>query len=74
MLVPGKLKEEVFWRNYFYKCDLLISSYLKMAGTAPSPAPAAATAAGTGASPSAAAPAVVCAPPCAISCSGRIPV
>jgi hypothetical protein len=32
-LVPGMLKEDVFWRNYFYKCDLIISSFLKMSGT-----------------------------------------
>lgn len=43
-LVPGQLKEEVFWRNYFYKCDLIVSSYLKMAGSGSAPPPPAAAA------------------------------
>jgi hypothetical protein len=29
-MVPSKMKEEVFWRNYFYQCDIIIKSYLKM--------------------------------------------
>jgi len=51
VLVPRILKEEVFWRNYFYKCDLIVSSYLKMAGTAPSPSPLPASSAVLAASP-----------------------
>jgi hypothetical protein len=48
-LVPGQLKEEVFWRNYFYKCDLIVSSYLKMAGSGSAPPPAAAASSATAA-------------------------
>jgi len=29
-LVPGKVKENDFWRCYFWKCDIIIQSYLKM--------------------------------------------
>ncbi|KAJ1479017.1 hypothetical protein T484DRAFT_1815940 [Baffinella frigidus] len=29
-LVPGKIKEDIFWRNYFYQCDIIVKSYLKM--------------------------------------------
>ncbi|EKX32333.1 hypothetical protein GUITHDRAFT_166723 [Guillardia theta CCMP2712] len=29
-LVPSKIKEEDFWRSYFYKCEMIVQSYLKM--------------------------------------------
>jgi hypothetical protein len=29
-LVPSKVRENEFWRNYFYKCDMVVNSYLKM--------------------------------------------
>lgn len=29
-LVPSKITENKFWRNYFYKCDMVVNSYLKM--------------------------------------------
>jgi hypothetical protein len=29
-LVPSKIRENDFWRNYFYKCDMIVNSYLKM--------------------------------------------
>eukprot|EP00281_Chroomonas_sp_CCMP1168_P029949 CAMPEP_0206241612 /NCGR_PEP_ID=MMETSP0047_2-20121206/16587_1 /ASSEMBLY_ACC=CAM_ASM_000192 /TAXON_ID=195065 /ORGANISM="Chroomonas mesostigmatica_cf, Strain CCMP1168" /LENGTH=292 /DNA_ID=CAMNT_0053666517 /DNA_START=86 /DNA_END=964 /DNA_ORIENTATION=+ len=29
-LVPSKIVENKFWRNYFYKCDMIVNSYLKM--------------------------------------------
>jgi hypothetical protein len=66
-LVPGQLKEEVFWRNYFYKCDLIVSSYLKMAGSGSAPPPPAAAASSATAAAAAAAAAASAAPSVRIS-------
>lgn len=37
--MPSKIKENDFWRSYFWKCDMIIQSYLKMSDKAKRPSP-----------------------------------